>query len=181
MTVKLTKNQSLILSIFFTNPNKTFYLRELGRMLEKEPGVFQKDINNLEEEGILKSSFKGKSRFFELNKDYPLYREIYGIIKKTTGIEKMIEQQLKKIPNIKRAFIYGSFAQGTADNFSDIDLIIIGDPPQNKLDSLLPKLEKQFNREINYTLYNQSEFQRKKNSNPFLKEVLNNKIIDIIR
>ena len=46
MIIKLTKNQSLVLSIFFANPDKTFYLRELGRMLKKEPGVFQKDINN---------------------------------------------------------------------------------------------------------------------------------------
>lgn len=181
MTMRLTKNQSLILSIFFANPGKTFYLRELSRMMKKEPGVFQKDINNLEAEGILNSSFKGKSRFFELNRNYPLYNEIKGIIKKTTGIEKTIEQQLKKISNIERAFIYGSFAQGTADNFSDIDLIIIGDPPQNKLDSMLPNLEKQFNREINYTLYSPSEFQRKKKSNPFLKGVLDNKIIDIIK
>lgn len=180
MAVKLTKYQSLILGILFANPNKTFYLRELGRMLQKEPGVFQKDINNLETEGILESSFSGKSRFFALNKNYPLYREIKGIIKKTTGVEKTIEQGLKKMPNIKKAFIYGSFAQGTADNFSDIDVIIVGDPPLSQLDSLWLNLEEQFSREINCTLYSPAEFRRKKSS-LFLKEVLNNKKIDLIK
>jgi len=181
MIIKLTKNQSLVLSIFFANPDKTFYLRELGRMLKKEPGVFQKDINNLESAGILKSTFKGKSRFFKLNKNYPLYQEIKEIIKKTIGLEKTIEQYLEKIPDIKKVFIYGSFAQGTADNFSDIDLIIIGNPPESKLDSVLRSLEKQFNREINYTLYRPSEFERKKQSNPFLREILSHKMIDIIK
>lgn len=76
------------MSIFFANTSKSFYLRELGRMLNKEPGVFQKDINNLEQEGILHSFFQGKSRFFELNKKYRLYPEIKSIIAKTTGLRK---------------------------------------------------------------------------------------------
>jgi len=88
MTLRLTKNQSLLLSVFFANTSKSFYLRELGRMLNKEPGVFQKDINNLEQDGILHSFFQGKSRFFELNRKYPLYQEIRSIIVKTTGIKK---------------------------------------------------------------------------------------------
>lgn len=179
MTLKLTKNKSLILSIFFTNPEKSFYLRELARMLGIEPGVFQKDINNLEKDGLLKSTFRGRSRFFALNKDYPLYQEIRNIIKKTVGIEKLLENKLKKIKGIKKAFIHGSFAKGDADTFSDVDLIIVGNPDQFKLNSELKSLEEQFDREINYTLYSLKEFERKKRS-PFLETVLKEKKIILI-
>ena len=144
MTLKLTKNQTLLLSIFFANPGKSFYLRELGRMVGKEPGVFQKDINRLEDDGLLKSNFRGKSRFFELNKQYPLYQEVKSIIKKTGGLEKQLATALRRVGGVQQAFIYGSFADGTADNFSDVDVVIIGVPSPQKLDAALQILEKQF-------------------------------------
>lgn len=180
MNLKFTKNQLLVLGIFFANLGKTFYLREIARMLGKQPGVFQKDINNLESQGLLKSSYRGKSRFFELNKNYPLFKEIKSIINKTSGVESALASQLKTLANIQKAYIYGSYAAGTADNFSDIDLLIIGEPDQNKLNAILTALEKQFDREINYTLYSAQEFNKKKRTNQFLKEVLNKKLINLI-
>ncbi len=178
--LKLTKNQSLILSVLFANPDKSFYFRELGRMLNKQPGVFQRDINKLEESGILKSSYQGTSRFFALNKSHYLYKEIKNIIVKTTGLEIILAKALKSIPRIQRAFIYGSFANKTFDNFSDLDLIIIGQPEQKLLDNVFKHLEQRFNREINYLLYSTAEFQKKKKNDLFLKEVLKGKIIPLI-
>jgi len=180
MTLKLTKNQSLLLSIFFANPGKSFYLRELGRMIGKEPGVFQKDINKLESDGLLKSDFRGKSRFFELNKQYPLYQEMRSIIKKTGGLEKQLAVVLSRVKDIKKAFIYGSFANDSADNFSDVDVVIIGNPSPQKLDAALQILEKKFNREINYTLYDAEEYDRKKKTDPFLREIEQNKKINLL-
>lgn len=180
MTLKLTKNQSLILGIFFANLGKSFYLRELGRMVGKEPGVFQKDINKLESDGLLKSDFRGNSRFFELNKQYPLYQEVRSIIKKTGGLEKQLSSSLRQIKGIRQAFIYGSFANGTVDNFSDVDVIIVGNPSPQKLDAALQKLEKQFNREINYSLYDAGEYKRKKKNDPFLLEIESNKKINLV-
>lgn len=179
MNLKLTKNQSLVLSILFANPGKSFYLRELAKMLNKEPGVFQRDINNLAEEGLLDSAFRGQSRFFKLNKKYPLFSEIQSIVKKTCGLEKMLAEELCKIKNIRKAFIFGSFANNTQDSFSDVDLIIVGSPDQYKLNTILKSIEKKFHREINYTLYSVKEYQNKK-TGAFLKSVLISKRIDLI-
>lgn len=179
MNLKLTKNQSLVLSILFANPGKSFYLRELAKMLNKEPGVFQRDINNLTEEGLLNSTYKGQSRFFELNKKYPLFSEIQSIVEKTCGLEKMLTEELGKIKSIRKAFIFGSFANNTQDSFSDVDLIIIGSPDQYQLNTILKSIEKKFNREINYTLYTKKEYQKKK-TDAFLKNVLISKRIDLI-
>ncbi|MDZ7799083.1 MAG: nucleotidyltransferase domain-containing protein [Patescibacteria group bacterium] len=180
MSFNLTKNQSLLLGLFFANPKKSFYMRQLSRMIDKEPGVFQKDINNLEDEGILKSNYVGNNRFFSLNKNYPLFKEIKSIINKTTGLEKTLEKSLQEIKNIDKAYIYGSYAKGESDKFSDIDLLIIGYPVSDKLENVIKQLEKRFRREINYTLYSQKEFNQKKNKDPFLKDIMNDKKIEII-
>ncbi|KKQ72184.1 MAG: polymerase beta domain-containing protein [Candidatus Peregrinibacteria bacterium GW2011_GWC2_39_14] len=182
MPLKFTKNQTLILGTLFNNPEKAYYFREIGRMLDKPPGFFQKDIGNLVEDGILESYFQANSRFFKLNKKYPLYKELKSIVFKTIGIEGTLRSELKKLKNIKEAFIYGSFARGQEHKNSDIDLMIIGSPNQDQLMDLINKLEIKFGREVNYTLMSDEEFQKKfkKNLNSFLKNVLQQKRIKLI-
>ena len=78
----LAKNKSKLLKLFFSFPDKSFYMQEIGRILHKKPGVFQKTLNNLEKEGILKSEFHANARFFRINKSYPVYNELKSIISK---------------------------------------------------------------------------------------------------
>jgi len=181
MALKFTKNQILILELFFNDPEKEYYLREIGRILGKEPGVFQKDINKLVEKGILLSRFKANSRFFELNKKYPLYKELKSIFFKTVGAEGRLREILKNIKNIDVAFIFGSYAKNREDSFSDIDLMIIGDPEENFLIEEVSKLEKRINREINYHIFSRKELKDKvKKKNSFIKGVLSRPKIFLI-
>jgi len=73
MVLKFTKNQTLILEIFYNHPEKSYYLREIARLMGKEPGVFQRDINKLTENKILISKYKANSRFFRLNQSHPFF------------------------------------------------------------------------------------------------------------
>jgi len=173
MPLKFTKNQTLILEIFFSDPEKSCYLRELGRIIGKEPGVFQKDINKLVESSILTSEYRAKSRFFKLNKNHPLYKELKSIFFKTVGAEGRLREILKSIKNIKIAFIFGSFAKGREDSFSDIDLMVIGNPNEDILISKISKLESQLDREINYHIFSPDDWRkaiRKKDS--FIENIL---------
>lgn len=181
MTLKFTKNQTLILKIFFEDPNKSYYLRELGRMIKKQPGVFQRDINKLVENGILISEYRAKSRFFKLNKKHPLYNELKGIFFKTVGAEGRLREILKNIKNIKIAFIFGSYAKGKEDSFSDIDLMIIGKPDEDKLISEIIKVEKELNREINYHIFSPTDWKKKlKERDSFLENILSQPKIFLI-
>ncbi len=161
MPLRFTKNQSLILELFFSDPNKKYYLREIGKILGKEPGVFQKDINKLVDGGILFSEFIANSRFFELNKGYSLYEELKSVFFKTVGVEGSLRDILRKIKGINVAFIFGSFAKNKEDSLSDVDLMIIGKPDDDLLIGEISKLEKKINREINYHIFSKEEISRK--------------------
>lgn len=113
MPINFTKNQTLILKLFFNNPEKSYYLRELGGILSKQPGVFQRDINKLTESGVLLSEYKAKSRFFKLNKKYPLYKELKSIFFKILGAEGKLKEILEKFNNISIAFIFGLYTKKT--------------------------------------------------------------------
>ena len=45
-------------------------MRGIGRILKKQPGVFQRAINALVEEGILESEYRANARFFQLAEKY---------------------------------------------------------------------------------------------------------------
>ena len=173
MALKFTKNQTLILEIFFNDPQKSYYLRQLGRIIYKEPGVFQQDINKLVESGILLSEYQANSRFFELNKNHLLYSELKSIFFKTVGAEGKLKEILEKIKNIKIAFIFGSYAKNKEDSFSDIDLMLVGNPDEDLLISKISKLESQLDREINYHIFSLADWGEKlKEKDSFIKNIL---------
>ena len=176
-----TKNKAELLKLFFTNPERSFYMQEIGRILGRKPGVFQRTLNNMAAEGILESEYRANARYFHINKRYPLYKELKNIVSKSAGVPENIAEALRGLNNIQFAFIYGSFAKDKAHAASDIDLIIIGKPDENALIAGLDKLEHRLQREINYNLYSPEKFKSDiKGKNPFLREVLNNKKMMLI-
>lgn len=181
MAIKFTKYQTKILEIYFNNPEKEYYVRELARLIKKEPGVFQRDLNKLEEFGILESYILGKSRFFRLNKKHQLYMELQALFKKAVGIEPRLKELINKMPSVKKAFIYGSVAKGSEMSSSDIDLFIVGsDKDEDLLLKEIDNLENTFQREINYTLASEEEYNKKlKEKDSFLLNILNDKIIEL--
>lgn len=178
---QLTKNRAELLGLFFTNPEQSFYMQEIGRILNKKPGCFQKTINNMEKEGILVSEYKANARYFKVNKEYPLYQELKSIVFKTVGVVGSLRESLKQIKNIKFSFIYGSYAKSAENYLSDIDLIVIGNIDEDALIKELDKMEKKIGREVNYRLYELKEFKQEiENRNPFLLEILKEKKVMII-
>ena len=178
---ELTKNRAELLKLFLTNPEQSFYIQEIGRILGKKPGIFQRTLNNMEKEGILVSEYKANARYFKANKEYPLYKELKSIVFKTVGVAGSIRDVLKKVGNINYSFIYGSYAKARESHLSDIDLVIIGKPDEDKLIKEFDRLEERLSREINYKLYTLYDAKNEvKQKVPFILEILRDKKIMLI-
>lgn len=78
-----SKNKVSLLKFFYAHPEKQFYIQEMGRLLGKKPGVFQRALNNLYDQGLLISEYKANARFFSINKNSPIYNELKSIISKS--------------------------------------------------------------------------------------------------
>lgn len=79
---ELTKNKIRLLKLFYSHPGEAFYMQEIGRMLGKKPGVFQRTINGLEKEGVLVSEYKANARFFKANTKSPIYAQLRELVMK---------------------------------------------------------------------------------------------------
>jgi len=172
-------NQQILLTLFITNPTKEYHLHEIGRIIEKKPGSFQKGLNALERDGILKSRMRGNQRLVSLNKQHPLLNEIKKIIQKTVGVEIILKELVESIEEIQIAYIFGSYAKNRMRSDSDIDLIIVGKRDvEDEILEKIDKIEQIIQREINFRFYPVKEYSQKiKQNNAFLKEILDDRCI----
>lgn len=176
-----SKTRQAIFRLYFSNPGKPFYLRELERELDIPVSMLRKELIALEKESVFKSERKGNLLYYSLNKHYPLFDELKSIVFKTVGIKASLEKLLSAIKNINAAFIYGSYAKNAENAKSDIDLFIIGKPDEDILLNKINKLEKTLKREINYSIYSKTDFEKKKKAkDSFIDDLLKNKKIFLI-
>ena len=156
-------------------------MQEVGRILGKKPGTFQRTINNMVTEGILTSEYKANARFFQANKKYPIYRELKSIVLKILEVQKSIRKGLKKVGNVKISFIYGSYAKAKENFFSEIDLVVIGNVGEKRLSKELDIVADKFDRVIYYDFYTIEEFKEKiEEKEPFILHILRDKRIMLI-
>ncbi|MBI5152274.1 nucleotidyltransferase domain-containing protein [Candidatus Peregrinibacteria bacterium] len=174
-----TDIQAQILALLVNNTDKEYSFSEIGAVLGKKPGIFQRGINSLEKQNIITSLKKGSLRLFKINKNCPILNEIKGIIQKTYGGETFLRKMVSDMKDIDIAFIYGSYAKNAMRPDSDIDLLVVAKPEaENFLLDKIAKLEQKLQREINYKLYSKKEFKDKiKAKDPFLSEILSDKYI----
>lgn len=82
----LGKTKTRLLKLFYDHPEEQFYIQEIGKLLGKKPGVFQRTLNNLYNDGLLESEYKANSRFFKINKKHPIYAELRSIVLKSAKL-----------------------------------------------------------------------------------------------
>ena len=162
-----------LLNTFFLHPEKSFYLRELERITGEDYKNVSTELKNLESLGLLTSRKSGNLKYFQVNRGFLIYPELKSIFFKVRGAPGLLKQVLSKGPEIEHAFIYGSFAAGTENEKSDIDLMVIGKMPLENLLKRLREPEKLLGRDINPSLFQMSEIkQRVKDQDPFIGRVM---------
>lgn len=175
-----SKTRVKILSYFSLNPDVKVYIREFSRIINENVNSVRRELINLENIKILISEEQGNLKYYHMNKESPIYKEITNIFLKTEGISKILKKRFEN-KDIETLFIYGSFASGKAKYNSDLDLLLIGNINEEYLIKEIDRIEKEFSKEINYTLFNKKEIMsRIKEKDPFLTNILKNPKIFII-
>ena len=181
LKIKKSKTRKKILRLFFSDLNKKYYLRELERILSLPVGNIRRELLSLEKSGLFKREEMGKQVYYSVNKESPIFEEFKRIVSKTIGIEGLIKDALEKVKGIEIAFIYGSFAKEKEDQFSDIDLMIIGNPNEDILITKISSVEEKLKREINYSIFSLDDFKKGlKKKEVFLEEIISNPKLFII-
>ena len=182
-----------LLSIFLADPQKSYYIRELTRMLNCQINSIRREIKNLLSFGILskvKNEHSNKERsedgkynlqkkYFQINTDYILYPELRSLILKAQSTAKNgLLQKIIKNSRISYLALTGIFVN-SPDSLTDI--LIVGKVNKGYIKKIIGKFEKEINKNVNYTIISKSEFlYRKDITDKFLYNILESKKIVVI-
>jgi hypothetical protein len=160
-----SKTRVKLLQLFYSNPNRSFYVREITRKIDEQINSVRRELANLLSIGIISSDNNNNRLYYEVNQKYQHHRALLSIFGNSSSVSGSIAKpssevtelaELKKIGNIELALLTGRF---TRDDSSGVDLLIVGDINQSKLNKYVADLEAKEGKEIRYATMEPDEFE----------------------
>lgn len=180
-----SKTRVKLLSLFYNNPDRPFYVREITRKIDEQINSVRRELQNLLNIGIVRSVSQSNRLYYEINPKYKFHKELQSIFQripakskdiKNTKEEDQVLKNIQRSGNVRMAFLTGAFVRGSNQI---IDIFIVGDMNKSQLGKVISELEQEMNRELNYTVMTIEDFDYRRNLNDrFLVDILDeNKII----
>lgn len=156
-----SKTRVKLLQLFYTNPNRSFYVREITRKIDEQINSVRRELANLLSIGIISSDTTNNRLYYEVNQKYEYYSPLSTIFgnSKATSVTAVAQDDVtkafKSLGNVDLAVYTGQF---TRDERTGIDLLIVGDVNQTKLGKFIEELESKEGKEIRYVIMTSDEF-----------------------
>lgn len=153
-----SKTRIKLLLKFFLNSGNTAYLRGLEPEFGESTNAIRHELNRFEKADLLISKVEGNKKLYQANTNHPLFPEIHKLLLKHIGIDRIVENVIKKLGHLKAVYLVGELAKGK--NSKVIDLWFIGkDLDRAYLMNLVDKAEALINRKIRYLVLDENELQ----------------------
>ncbi len=184
-----SKTRVKLLSLFFNNPGRPFYVREITRKIDEQINSVRRELANLLSVGLVSSDGSNNRLYYEVNPKYEYYEQLRSIftsipakssdpVVKETREEDKIIKQLRSTGAISFAFLTGSFAR---DSRTNVDIFVVGDINKARLAKVVAEMEKDMGRELNYSALSPEEYEYRLSLNDrFITTVLEARKIVII-
>ena len=170
-----------LIARFVLHPDHRYHIRGLEKILDAQYSAIWRELDNLEQAGVVLSEEEAGRRLFRMNPDYPLADELRSMFLKTVGAGDQIREALMHREGIQAAFIFGSYAEGDADAYSDIDVMIVGKANVADVSSAASVLEVELGRPVNIMIYTLQEWNAKLDAgDPFTSNLLQQPKIMIV-
>jgi predicted transcriptional regulator with HTH domain len=164
-----SKTRVKLLQLFYSNPNRSFYVREITRKIDEQINSVRRELANLLSVGIISSENNNNRLYYEVNQEFEYHQpltEIFGAgvsPKAKAGAPKTEEaEDLSELGNVKLAFYSGQF---TRDETAGVDLVIVGDVNATKFEKFVAELEKKEGKEIRYAVMQMGELEYRRQVN----------------
>lgn len=139
-----------VLGLLLLRPEEHFHVREISRMTAVPAGSLHRELKLLADAGLLARHSAGNQVRYQANQDCPVFQELAGIFRKTSGLSDLLRAALLPLSDkIKAAFVFGSVARGAERVGSDVDVCIIGEASFTDVVMVLTDMHRKLGREIN--------------------------------
>ncbi len=153
-----SKTRIRLIVKFFLNPGVSAYLRELASEFGESTNSLKQELDKLSKSGILSKDAEGRVIKYSANRAHPLFPELTSIVRKYSGIDKIVENVLSQLGKVEKAYIVGDYAKGIDSGI--IDLVIVGDVDLSYLYKLITKVEQLIKRKIRVLVIKAEELEQ---------------------
>lgn len=185
-----SKTRVKLLHLFLNNPGKSFYVREITRLIDEQINSVRRELSNLLAVGVITSTNADNKLYYEIDQHYEFYTPFRAIFagekvatktrssKNTQNVraDSDVEQwysDVAKLAGIRVAIAAGGLVRGSA---SQVDLLLVGNLSASKVQKLVEKVEQTEGRSVTFTTMTYDEFYyRLSVRDKFVSEVLSNK------
>lgn len=179
-----SKTRAKLLQLFFENPEKSFYVREMTRVIDEQINSVRRELLNLESIGIIKNETFDNKIYYSANLKHPFTRPLTEIFSKKSAIIKPEEIKVSTWDEYIRpvkSYLKGLIVTNRLPGQEGLDLLIIGNDRTKKLTRWAEVVEKKLGKPINYAIMSADDFTYRKNvKDRFIAEILEMEITEII-
>lgn len=147
--------QGEILALLLLSPSDEHSLSDIQRRVGGPFSVVHREVTRLLDGAVLLERTIGRSRLVRANPDYAMLRPLTEMIQAAYGPIPVLTELLRTQPGVREAYIFGSWAARRAGMSGppprDIDVLVVGDPPQRELHTLAAAARKELGQEVNIT------------------------------
>lgn len=162
MDVLFGRYRRQVLALVLLRPEETFHVREISRLTGLPAGSLHRELKLLTEAGLLLRSEVGNQVRYQANRMSPVFEELAAIFRKTLGLADILRDALKPLRgDVRLALIFGSVAQGKERATSDVDVLVLGSVPFEKVVMALARTRERLGREVNPVVMTVAVFQAK--------------------
>ena len=196
-----SKTRVKLLSMFFNNSQRSFYVREITRKIDEQINSVRRELANLQDLGIVVSLAKNGKLYYCINSEYANFiqsvknvyycldnkyefaREFKSIFKvadvpQKEDNEEKLAVKFKRTGVMEMVLMMGYFV---GDHESQIDLFIVGNADKKKLKHLVDELQKDAGKELNFCIMTKDEYQyRNTLYDRFIMDVMSHPKITLI-
>lgn len=160
-----------LLTLFLSQPDSEYFIRELTRKLNEQINSVRRELDNLRKLGLLKTRSKNRKKYYAVNKDFLLYKELRGIILKGLSDKENIVKNISQFGDVDVVVMAGQFV----DKNAPIDLLLVGSIERRGLEDYFDN-ELQTKRPVRFSVMTKEEYQyRRKCNDKFLHDILEDK------
>ena len=179
-----SKTRAKLLKLFFENPEKSFYVREMTRVIDEQINSVRRELLNLESIGIIKNETFDNKVYYSANSKHPFARPLTDIFSKkiNSARDKDIKESTwEEYCRPVKHYLKGLIVVNRLPGQDGVDLLIIGNDKTKKLTRWAEVIEKKQGKPINYVIMSADDFTYRKNvRDRFLGEIFEMEIEEII-
>ena len=177
-----SKTRTKLLSLFFSNPERSYYVREMTRVIDEQINSVRRELINLEGIGIIKNETYDNKIYYSANNKHPFSRPLAMLFSTKTDVAidvivkpNVWEEYVRPVRNYLSCVIVTNRLPGQ----DGIDLLIVGDDRTKKLTHWAEVVEKKEGKPLNYVIMSRDDFQYRLNvKDRFISEVMEMEILE---